>query len=418
VRQSEPTVALDKAGGGGQNPVVEDRYTRTPEQTRMAVISVRFLQTSDWHLGQPYGNVRADLADRLRRGRVEAVGRILAEARRLKVDFVLAAGDQFDGPNPDPAHLDAMFQCIEAEPSVTIHMIPGNHDPDQAGSVYQRQAFRDGPRNLIFHRQPVPVPLPDHGVTLYPCPCLARWHGDDPTTWAPPRTEGDGLRIVLAHGNLPNAGGEQNRNYPIHDRAAERLDVDYVAVGDWHSPTPDPAARPGERLYYAGAPEPGGFDEPRAGFVLLVELEPGREPRVTAIKTGAHRWLKVERRLDGAGDLGPLIAELAREAGPRTLVRVKPTGSLVLAERDELIAAFEGMAAHFAHLEHDLSELTLREGDDLPLTADPRIKAVWRRLERLAANPSDGPPPDLPADPPIDAEAAVLALRKLRSLVP
>ena len=82
--------------------------------------TLRFVQTGDWHLGQSYRNVAdPDLTERLRRGRLEAVGRILARAETLGAAFVLVAGDQFEGSQPDRETVRAML-----DPSATTRECP------------------------------------------------------------------------------------------------------------------------------------------------------------------------------------------------------------------------------------------------------------------------------------------------------
>ena len=81
-----------------------------------------------------------------------------------------------------------------------------------------------------------------------------------------------------------------DRNYPIPFDAPRRFDLDYVAAaGDWHRPTPDPSQDPNGRMYYAGAPEVGGWDETGAGNMLEVVLDDGG-PRVTPHRVGHHEW--------------------------------------------------------------------------------------------------------------------------------
>ena len=133
-----------------------------------------------------------------------------------------------------------------AHPWVPVHMIPGNHDPCGVGSVYDARRFKARPANLHFHDRPGPVVLAEHEATLYPCPCSARF-GPDPMEWIPPRGANDGWRIGLAHGSLPFCADAENRNYPIRADAPRRFDLDYVALGDWHKPTPDPRENPRAR---------------------------------------------------------------------------------------------------------------------------------------------------------------------------
>ena len=214
-------------------------------------------------------------------------------------------------------------------------MIPGNHDPAGPGSAYDRADFaREPPPNLHFHAVPRPFPLPEHGATLYPCPCLARY-GDDPMDWIPRRAGADGLRIALAHGSLPRFAGSDGRNYPIRDDAPAFYGLDYVALGDWHTANPDPDAHPRERMYYAGAPEVGGWDETGAGTFLDVSTSPpgrpARGPRRIAIRQ--FDWFEQTDEFHDAGDVGRLLADLSRKASRTTLARVRPRGRLTVADR-------------------------------------------------------------------------------------
>ncbi len=380
---------------------------------------LRFVQTGDWHLGQSYGAIPdPSLADRLREARLSAVARVLAEARRLGAAFVLAAGDQFDTISPDPRWVSGMFDAVASAPEVVVHMIPGNHDPLMPGSVYARAEFRRAPANLVLHREPVPVALEAFGATLFPCPCFDR-AGPDPTRWIPPRAESDGLRIGLAHGSLPNFGDADNRNYPIPDDAPSRHDLDYLALGDWHTANPDPRDWPDERMYYAGAPEVGGWDETGAGSALLVELADAARPRVVPLAVGEFSWLEVRKELHGEDDVAALTADLARIAGPRSLARVRASGALTAELRGRLDGLLEALRPQFAALVAKLDDLRLAVEDDAPTVSDPLIRSVFERLARLSADPLDGLPASLPTSVPAPDRDSIGRARALfRDLLP
>ncbi len=378
---------------------------------------LRFFQTGDWHLGQAYRQFDVDLADRLRAGRLEAIGRVLEEADRSGAAFVLAAGDQFDGPQPDPRLVRELLDRIGGSKS-PVHMIPGNHDPHQPGSVYVREEFRKRPANLHYHDRARPVPLPGLDATLYPCPCTARY-GDDPMAWIPPRAGGEGLRIALAHGSLPVQEGEAGGpNYPIAADAPRRFGLDYVALGDWHRPTPDPDARPDGRMYYAGAPEVGGWDETGAGFALEVTLEAGADPAVARRRVGRHAWSDLSPGLFSVDDVRRLVAGLGEDASSDRIVRVTPTGGLPLAARAELESAVEGLRGRFASLILDLSGLRMVADGDVDLPLDSILREAHRRLLRLADDPADGVPKRFPGELPApDAEVIARAMGRFRGLL-
>ncbi|CAN5855171.1 hypothetical protein BH23PLA1_BH23PLA1_40390 [soil metagenome] len=386
----------------------------------LQMASLRFVQTGDWHLGQPYRNVGLDLAPRLRAARLEAVGRVLQQAKNLGAAFVLATGDQFDGPNPDPSLVRELLERIAAFPDVMVHMIPGNHDPSVPGSVYSRAGFRP-PKNLHLHLEPKPVALPDLGATLYPCPCSARY-GPDPMAWIGPRSPGDGLRIALAHGSLPQFAEAEHRNYPILAEAPSRYDLDYVALGDWHTATPWPEDRPDDRMYYAGAPEIGGWDEPAAGTALALQIEPDRAPSVTLLRVGGFTWHDLAPDLHNAADIHDLFAQLDRLLGPRGIVRVRPVGRLGPIDRKTLEEGINQRSPDCAGLRLDLDALRLADDeveDDLDLLKDPLLRAVADRLARLASDPNDPLPEDLPTEVrKIDPEILARARALFRDLLP
>ncbi len=380
--------------------------------------SLLFVQTGDWHLGQPYRNVGLDLAPKLRAGRLEAVSRVLERAKNLGAAFVLATGDQFDGPNPDPGLVRDMLDRIAAFPDLPVHMIPGNHDPSEPGSVYTRAGFR-APKNLHLHLEPKPVPLPELGVTLYPCPCSARF-GTDPMAWIAPRTPEDGLRIALAHGSLPQFADAEQRNYPILADAPTRYDLDYVALGDWHTANPSPENRPEGRMYYAGAPEIGGWDEPAAGTALAVRIEAGSLPKATLLRLGGFTWHEIAPELHTETDVADLLDRLNRLAGMRVIVRLRPTGRLSTSDRKTLEEGVAQRELDFAGLRLDIEDL--RPADDVAdfdhLT-DPLLKAVAERLNRLAGNPEEPQPENFPPEArPIDPEVLAKAQALFRDLLP
>jgi DNA repair exonuclease SbcCD nuclease subunit len=367
----------------------------------------RFVHTADWHLGQPYANVPT-LADRLRDARLEAVERLLDAALNWGADAVLAAGDQFDSPTPDPEWVERLLASVASRPALPVYLIPGNHDPARPGSVYSNGAFRGRPDNLIVLDRPEPFALERHHVTIYPCPCTARW-GPDPMTWIPPRAPDHGLRVALAHGSLPTVASLDDRNYPINADAPARNDLDYVALGDWHRPIPEPGRNASARMYYSGAPECGGWDEPEAGYALAVELEPGKPPLVTAIRTGRHVWRTIEADLADEADVAALLDRLEREADPHALVRLRLTGRLEPEPRERLDHGLESLEPLYAHFEADLRGVACRVGDPRLLSSDPRARRVLETLGRLMMEPGAGAPA-LPAGlPPLDADIAIRA---------
>ncbi|RUL88475.1 metallophosphoesterase family protein [Tautonia sociabilis] len=356
-------------------------------------LRLRFLHTADWHLGQPYRSLPPGLASRLREERLSAVGRLLSLAERQGVNLVLAAGDQFDGPNPDPDLVREVLGKIAEHPGIEVHLIPGNHDPGEPGSIYRRALF-EPPPNLRVHLDASPVPLPERGATLYPCPCDRR-SGDDPLSWIGPRRPEDGLRIALAHGSLPECLDPEGRTYPIPADAPTRYDLDYVALGDWHTARPAPEQHPTGRMYYAGAPEVGGWDEVGAGSALLVDLGAEGEPAIRRLRCGGFRWDEITVELYADGDVLALNRRLDPLKGADRLVRLRVSGRLSASGREGLDRLIEERAPEFAALLLRDEALVIAADGDLPEPADPMLREALARLVRLrdgGGGPAGEPP--------------------------
>ncbi len=376
--------------------------------------ALRFLHTADWHLGQPYKNV-GSLAEDLREARLLAVERLLKLAVAAEIPLVLVAGDQFDCPLPDPEWVERLLEIIAAHPSLTLHMIPGNHDPIDPGSVYGGMRFRNRPSNLLFFETNTAHPLPEWNATLFACPCTAR-DGPDPLTWIPPRSPDHGLRVALAHGSRTDIPST-DPNYPIDPDAPRRYDLDYIALGDWHRPNPNPAKQPSARMYYSGAPECGGWDEQGVGQALVVELAVGAPPRVTEVSTSGRVWETIEETLSDASDVNRLLGRLNRDDSSTRLVRLHLDGRLDADDRERLERELAVLTPRFALLTTDLSGVSIDVGDIDALSSDPRVRRIFDELSRLLNDPSaSGPtlPDGLPAlDPAIITRAWKLARSKL-----
>jgi DNA repair exonuclease SbcCD nuclease subunit len=273
---------------------------------------------------------------------IRTIGRIAAEE---SAEFVLVCGDVFESNAIDRRTLARALEALAAIP-VPVYLLPGNHDPLDAGSIYHGRAFRSAapdhvhvlddarPRTLRPGLELVGMPWtskrPDRDLVASACAEL------DPA--APGTT-----RIAAAHGAVDALSPDRNDPARIGLEAAERALTEgrmhFLALGDRHSLTPVGSGR----IHYAGTPEPTDWSEVEPGFVLLVDVDPERvevRPRPVA------RWRFERRRripLDSAADLDALEGWLAALPDKtRRVLRLDFEGSLDL----------RGMARLESILEH------------------------------------------------------------------
>jgi DNA repair exonuclease SbcCD nuclease subunit len=303
------------------------------------------------HVGAAAGKVRA--------ARIEAIRRIQSLAREKHVDFVLIAGDTFEHDGIGKPIIDSILDLLGGFDS-EVYLIPGNHDPWMPGGIWEYARGRCR-RSVHILNESGPLPIP--GGTLFPCPLTARWSTDDPTKWMQ-QGIGEGIRIGLAHGNFAGLPSNGDLNYPIPGNAATRANLDYLALGHWHSFLPFKTGGV-VRMAYSGTPETTAFGERDSGFVSVVEIdEPGAPPRVDQHRIGALTWCNIERTCHES-ELGALLQELRSEKDvSKLLVRVRLKGLLYAADAGLLSALREYVEQAFLFGRVDDKDLISAPGDD------------------------------------------------------
>jgi DNA repair exonuclease SbcCD nuclease subunit len=379
-----------------------------------------FLHSADWQIGKPYARVSdPDKRARLRQVRLEAIERIGQRAREHGAAFLLVAGDLFDSPTPSSSDVSAVCQALgQLERPVLV--IPGNHDHGAPGSVWHSAFFRGEQQRrapnlqVLLERQPLEL---EQAVVL-PCPLLRRSDAEDPTAWLrqldwsslPPEKP----RILLAHGSVHGFSGadlDADDDNPASANNRLQLDgalleqLDYAALGDWHS-----LKQVNAKTWYAGTPEPDRFPrtaDSRGSQVLAVRVSRGGLPQVEPLATGQLQWHPLAVVLQGDGDLQRLEQHLEQQLGRALgthLLQLELSGQLSLAGQRQLEQLLERLEAQLLRLKRrgqclvepgpeELAALTGRPGDPLiarvaaSLQADlaaPDTAAEQAELLRLA----------------------------------
>jgi len=312
---------------------------------------VTFLHTADWQLGMTRHWLRGEAQARYDDARLEAVRTLGRLAAEQGCDFVVVCGDVFDANQLAPR---TVLRALEAlrQVRVPVYLLPGNHDPLDALSVYRSPLFRrECPPHVHVLTEPGPVSVAE-GVELVAAPWTSKHPGEDLVAAAVARTgPADGTtRIVVGHGAVDVLDPDRD------NRAAIRLDrlegwlaegrIHYVALGDRHSRTSvgDTGA-----VWYSGTPEVTDTRETAPGDVLVVEAGPGGVT-VTPHHVGTWEFRTLRRELHGEAEIEALDRELdAIPVKDRTVVRLALRGLLTLhdhvrleqclARHEELLAA-------------------------------------------------------------------------------
>jgi DNA repair exonuclease SbcCD nuclease subunit len=178
---------------------------------------------------------------------------VLAYARSIAADAVILAGDTFDNHMVTAATIERAGRLL-ADAGVAVVILPGNHDPVSADSVYVRGRYSEIPGLRI-------IGMTDDGAVHFPQHQLEIWgnpHRDyhDMVPLRDPRPRTTRWQVCVGHGHYEPPETFANPLRPswlISDEAIAATAADYVALGHWDRPAQ--VGSGGVPAYYSGSPE-------------------------------------------------------------------------------------------------------------------------------------------------------------------
>jgi DNA repair exonuclease SbcCD nuclease subunit len=339
---------------------------------------MRFLHTADWQLGMTRHFLNGEAQPRYSAARRDAVAGLGAVAAEVGAEFVVVAGDVFEHNQLAPRDVSQSLEAMRAI-GVPVYLLPGNHDPLDASSVYTSALFlAERPDNVIvLNRAGVHEVRP--GLQIVAAPWRSKKPNTDLVGEVLDGLTADGVtRVVVGHGGVDLFEPDRDKPSLIRLATVEAAlacgAVHYVALGDKHSRTDVGSTG---RVWYSGSPEVTNYDhiEPDPGHVLVVDVDeddPERAVRVAGRRVGRWRFVTLRRSVDTARDVVDLDINLDQLPDKeRTVVQIALTGTLTVTDKAALDACLDRYARLFAAL------------------------STWDRETDIAVVPADGEFDDL-----------------------
>jgi DNA repair exonuclease SbcCD nuclease subunit len=305
---------------------------------------VRLLHTGDWQLGMTRHYLDTEAQARFSHARFEAIAALGRLAREQGCEFVVCCGDVFEDNQVDRRTVARACEALASVP-VPVYLLPGNHDPLNAASVFRSAAFvaRKPPHvHILETTDPIAV---KPGVELVGAPWTSKRPLRDLVAAAlePLPALPEGVRIVVAHGVMDIHSPDPENPALISLAAAEAAIRDnrlhYLALGDRHSLTEVGSTG---RIRYAGTPEPTDYDEVAPGHVLVVDVA---RDAVTAQAAPIGTWRYVRERFELSGDADlEILRTKLRELPDKvlTVIKLDLVGTLTVRQKallDDLLDA-------------------------------------------------------------------------------
>jgi len=293
---------------------------------------IRFVHTSDWQLGMTRYFLSEEAQARYTQARFDAIRTMGRTAKEKQCQFMLVCGDSFESNQVDRKTVARAIEVLK-EVTVPVYLLPGNHDPLNAASVYHSSTFiekKPAHVHIIENTEPVPV---GEGFELVGAPWLSKRPNGNPIIDllnALPPTVGI-KRICVGHGIIdiftPDKEAENVIAVSKLEAAISEGKVHFIALGDRHSLT---KVGYGNRIWYSGTPESTDFCEGHSGFCQIVTMD-GADVTTEEVKIGQWNFIEELVDLNTNDDVESLWKKLEdipnRE---RSVVKLDLKGSLTL----------------------------------------------------------------------------------------
>jgi DNA repair exonuclease SbcCD nuclease subunit len=312
-------------------------------------MSIRLLHTSDVHLGATF-KVLGDRGREQHRQVRDTFARVIGLAIEERVDAVLIAGDLFDSVRAARVQIEFAADQLArlGTAGIPACVIAGNHDPlgEGSGSLWRDLAARC-PGLTVFGPRLEAQTFPDRDLTVVGRSVSGVLSSESPLAGVagPRRTR---YLVALAHGSV------QRPDLPVQfgqitPDAIAGSGVDYLALGDWHSPRD--VSFGGVAAWYSGSPEMIDVDQLEAGHVCLVTLEGPGHGTVALRRIGRRRAARLALDLATAGGPEAVARAIRAQADPDTALVVTLNGLAGLSERVNVEQLREDLAPEFFRLE-------------------------------------------------------------------
>ena len=321
----------------------------------MTLRSFRFIHTADIHLDSPLRGLagqEGSAAERIRAAPREAFDALIGQAIQEKVDFVIIAGDLYDGNWRD--YRTGLFFVRQmgrlAVEGIPVFLLYGNHD---AESQITRRLLLPGIVQTFSSRQPETFPLAELGVALHGQSFPRR---DVTENLVPdyPQPMEDTFNIGVLHTGLGGMGDHANYA-PCALQDLVNKGYDYWALGHVHQGC---VLNERPHVVFPGNLQGRHIRETGPKSAYLVTVDDGEVADLSPIHADVVRWALLPVPVDGCTQMSDVVDRLRaaienaveRDSDGRLLAcRIELTGrgeihGKLLASREDLLAEARGAA--------------------------------------------------------------------------
>ena len=272
---------------------------------------IRFIHAADLHLDSPFIGLHTlpqPILQRIRQSTFQAFQTLIDQAIKHNIDFLLIAGDLFDGENRSlfaQAKLREGFQRLE-EKNIQVYIIHGNHDPIQNNT----RTFQYPDNVHIFSTTVQAKPFIKNGqhiANIYGFSYPTKHVTNNMTSFYKKANENVPYHIGMLHGNLD--GKSDHEPYaPFTVNELLEKEFQYWALGHIHKRQ---TLHEHPFIVYPGNTQGRHKKEQGEKGIYLVEMEQEKES-ISFIQTSNVMWDTVTFNITNISSMDQLVEKLKK----------------------------------------------------------------------------------------------------------
>lgn len=331
--------------------------------------STTFLHSSDLQIGMTRWFLSDEAQARFDEDRIRMIRKMGQVATSHNCEFIVLAGDIFEHNSLEKRTTGRAIEALRGL-QVPVYLLPGNHDPLSADSLFYKAEEEAGVHIITDSRVHEIRP----GLELVGAPLLSKSASRDlVAAMLEPLEPTDAIRIAVGHGQAQARSTEHRADLIDLQMVEEHLragSIDYLALGDTHSAQP---VGDSGRVWFSGAPETTDFHdldperaggEVNSGQVLVVTATKG-SAEVEEVEVGDWTFHALSRELTSDADITEFLDTLrAYPDKSRTVIKYGLRGTITLEQSrrlEEGIAELEDIFASLRPRERT-TDLSLEPG--------------------------------------------------------
>jgi DNA repair protein SbcD/Mre11 len=281
------------------------------------MVPIKFIHTSDLHLDTPFRGLSAwnqQLASRLKDATFRSFGRIIDLCVSENVDFLIVAGDIFDGENRSlAAQLKFVTELKRlSDKGIPTYLVCGNHDPldswlESLSLPPLVHRFGGTEVEILSHEKKGVAAADIYGISFQ-----RKEVGENLAKRYQRKSAPAPVSIAVLHGTA-GAPGPHHNYAPFRVEDVRGNGFDYWALGHIHKHTVVQTGNPA--IVYPGNPQGRDFGETGPKGCCLVEIMPGQSPVTTFVPIQLIRFEELHVDLSGINDLAGLSGKVEQAIG-------------------------------------------------------------------------------------------------------